>query len=343
MTYFLILAFVTWLIVAAAGVVYQWIGLRRDAVRFPPPGRLVEAGAHRLHVYELGDGSPAVVLESGISATSVNWRRVQTAIAEFTRVLSYDRAGLGWSDPARTPRTATQIAQELDAMLKSAQIPPPYVLVGHSFGGVVVRLYAMQHPDNVAGVVLVDPLRPQEWHPLSDEQRWNLRGGAFLSSWGALLARFGVVRFTLSRLARGSSGLPRLIGRATSTGAGLATMERIAGEVRKMPQELWPAIMSHWCHPKSFHSMGRHLAELPASVASIIEAEPLSGVPVVILTGASSLTKWTSEDLLGLSSDTTHIVAEKSGHWIQLDEPELVINAVRALVMRARERAQSLH
>ena len=342
MIYFFILAFVTWLVVVAAGIVYQWIGIRRDAVRYPPPGRLVQVGAQRLHVYELGQGSPSVILESGISATSVNWRSVQTGIAGFTRVASYDRAGLGWSDPARTPRTAVQIVEELHEMLHVAGIPPPYILVAHSFGALVVRLYAMRHPGVVVGLVLVDPLRPQEWHPLSAEQRRNLRGGAFLSSWGALLARFGVVRFTLARLASGSSRLPRLVGRATSTGAGLATMERLVGEVRKMPKELWPAIISHWCHPKSFASMGGHLAELPASVASVIETEPLAGVPVTLLTGVTSRTKWGPGDLPGISTETTHIVAENSGHWIQLDEPELVVNAVRDLVTRVRERERSL-
>jgi pimeloyl-ACP methyl ester carboxylesterase len=339
--YFFILVFVTWLLLVAAGIVYQWIGLRGDAVRFPPPGRLVQAGPHRLHIYELGQGSPTVVLEAGISATSVNWRRVQTDVATFTRVLSYDRAGLGWSDPARTPRTACQITEELHEMLHTAGMRPPYILVAHSFGALVVRLYAMRYPGEVAGLVLVDPLRPQEWHPLSAEQRWNLRGGAFLSSWGSFLARFGVVRFTLARLARGSSGLPRFIGRATSTGAGLATMERLVGEVRKMPQELWPAIISHWCHPKSFASMSGHLAELPASVASVIAAEPLS-VPVTILTGATSGTKWNPGELRGISTETSHIIAQKSGHWIQLDEPELVVDAVRELVTRMRERERSL-
>lgn len=337
MIYFLILFFVTWLVAIAAGLVYQMLGLQRDAVRFPPPGRLIQAGAHRLHVHEMGDGNPAVILESGISATSVNWRRVQTGIAGFTRVASYDRAGLGWSDAARTPRTAVQIVEELHQMLGAAKIPGPYILVGHSFGGVVVRLYAARYPGDVAGIVLVDPLRPEEWHPLSAEQRRNLRGGAFLSSWGSLLARFGVVRFTLARLAGGSRTIPRFIGRATSTGAGLATMERLVGEVQKMPKELWPAIMSHWSHPKSFASMGGHLAQLPHSVASIIDSKPLENVPVTILTGAASRTKWAADDLARLSTNVTHIVAENSGHWIQLDEPELVVSAVRDLVVLVRD------
>ncbi len=326
-------------IAVSSAFLYQVIGVRRDAIRFPPPGRMVQAGAQRLHVHEMGQGSPTVVLEAGISATCVNWTRVQAGIAEFTHVLSYDRAGLGWSDTARSPRTAAQIVEELREMLHAAGVPTPFIFVGHSFGFLVARLYAATYPAEIAGIVLVDPLRLEEWHPLTDERRRMLQGGAFLSRWGALLARFGVVRFTLARLAGGSRALPRFIGRATSSGAGLATMERLVGEVRKMPKELWPAIASHWSVPKSFASMGDHLARLPESVACVIDSEPLQGVPVTMLAGAQSRTKWTAEDIARVSTDTTYIVAENSGHWIQLDEPELVIDAVRAMVTRVKEGA----
>jgi pimeloyl-ACP methyl ester carboxylesterase len=335
--YFLIVV----LALLAAGLLYQWLGVRRDAVRHPPPGRMVKAGAQRLHVYETGEGDPTVVLEAGISATICNWQRVQADIAKFTRVLSYDRAGLGWSDRARTPRTASQIVEELHKMLLTADVPPPYVLVGHSFGGIVARLYTMRYPGEVAGIVLVDPVLLEEWHPLSAERKRMLIGGALLSRWGGLLARFGVVRFTLARLARGKSALPRAIGRATSSGKGLATMERLIGEVQKMPRELWPAIVSHWSHPKSFASMGGHLAKMPESVASVIDAAPLD-VPVTMLTGVRSLTKWPADGPARVSTNTTHIVAENSGHWIQLDEPLLVVEAVREMVSRVREGATSL-
>lgn len=341
--YVLLILLAACAIVIAAGLIYQFLGLRRDARLYPPPGRLVRAGAQRLHVFEMGEGRPAVVLESGISATCVNWRRVQIAISRFTRVLSYDRAGLGWSDPARTPRTAPQIVEELHAMLHEAAIPAPYVLVGHSFGGLVVRLYAARYSAEVAALVLVDPLRPHEWYPITAEQKRMLTGGAVLSHWGALLARFGVVRFTLSRLASGSRSLPRAIGRATSSGAGLATMERIIGEVRKMPQELWPAIMSHWCHPKSFASMGHHLALLPQSVDCIIGGEPLHGIPVTMIVGAESKTKWQPEELPRMADDLTVITAEHSGHWVQLDEPDLVVDAVRDLVERTRHHPVQPH
>ena len=341
MIYVLVLLFVTWLVAIAAGLTYQWVGIRRDATRFPAPGRLIDVARQRLHVFEMGEGTPPVVLEAGISATCVNWRGVQTEIAKFTRALAYDRAGLGWSDPARTPRTAPQMVEELHAMLREAAIPPPYILVGHSFGGLMVRLYACRYPNEVAGLVLVDPLRPGEWSPITAEQKRMLTGGAFLSHWGGLLARFGVVRFTLARVGQGSSTLPRFIGRATSSGAGLAMMERMIGEVRKMPQELWPAIQSHWCHSKSFASMGRHLTSLPASVACLDGTAPLN-IPVTLIAGAQSRTQWPADELASVSSDMTYLVAQNSGHWVQLDEPALVVDAVRELVTRAREGERSL-
>ena len=324
----------------ASGLLYQWIGVRRDARLFPAPGLLIQGGAQRLHYYSMGQGSPTVILEAGISATCVNWRRVQNDMSQFTQVVSYDRAGLGWSDPALTPRNASQVVEELRELLRAAAVPSPYIMVGHSFGGLVVRLYAQRYPQDVAALVLVDPLRPQEWHPLTKEQGRNLAGGALLSRYGALLARLGVVRFTLARLAGGSRSLPRMIGRATSTGAGLATMERLVGEVKKMPQELWPSIMSHWCLPKSFASMGDHLARLPESVASMIDAPSLK-IPVTILTGIESRTAWLPGEIQSLSIDVTHIVAEKSGHWIQLDEPEVVVDAIHDAVMRVREGGQA--
>jgi len=334
-----ILFVLTCLVMAAAGIVYQLVGTRRDVRTSPAPGKLVESGPHRLHVYDIGEGTPAVVLEAGISATSINWRRLQHEIAKFTRVLAYDRAGLGWSEKARTARTVTQVVKELHDLLRTAGVPLPCVFVGHSFGGFAVRVYAREYPDDVAGVVLVDPLRPEEWYPLSPEQRRLITGGAFLSRWGAFLAHFGVVRFTLAKLGRGSSFIPRVIGRATATGEGLATMERVVGEVRKMPKELWPAVISHWCLPKSFLSMGGHIAALPSSVEGMIGAKPLEDVPVTLLTGAKSHSPTPPDEAQRIAAGATHIVAENSGHWIHLDEPELVLNAVREMVERVRERS----
>jgi len=134
------------LLLGLAGITYQAACTARDARRFPPPGRLVNVDGHRLHAYCTGEGSPTVILEAGWSDCWLNWHLVQPEVAKFTRVCSYDRAGMGWSDAGPYPRTSGQIVREMHALLSNAGIPGPYVLVGHSFGGFNVRLFAQEHP-----------------------------------------------------------------------------------------------------------------------------------------------------------------------------------------------------
>ena len=154
---------------ALVGTIYQVIATRLDQQKYPPPGRLVDVGGYRLHIHCLGPegaSGPTVVMDAGIGECSLGWGLVQPEIARFARVCTFDRAGLGWSDPAPTPRTSRQIVSDLHALLTNAGIKPPYVLVGHSFGGLNARLYTSQFPEEVAGMVLVDsahedlPFRP---------------------------------------------------------------------------------------------------------------------------------------------------------------------------------------
>jgi pimeloyl-ACP methyl ester carboxylesterase len=142
----------------AAGV--QELATRRDERRFAPPGRLVEVDGHRLHIRCMGNHGPTVILEAMGDGTSVNWAWVQPQIAEMTRVCAYDRAGRGWSESSPAPRDALHIAQELHTLLANAGEVPPFVLVGHSFGAFVTRMYAEAFPDQVAGMVIVDGGQP---------------------------------------------------------------------------------------------------------------------------------------------------------------------------------------
>jgi pimeloyl-ACP methyl ester carboxylesterase len=136
----------------------------RTVPRTPPvPGRLVSLGSHRLHVHCLGDGSPVVVFDAALGGSSLSWTFIQPAVAAFTTACTYDRAGFGWSDAGPMPRTAGRIAAELHALLRAAEVPPPYVLVGHSFGGLSIRAYASSYPEDVAGLVFVDPAHPEDW------------------------------------------------------------------------------------------------------------------------------------------------------------------------------------
>ena len=142
------------------GFLYQLIGSHFDRKRFAGSGRWVTIGHNcRLYLLEKGSGGPTVIFEAGIAATNLNWCHIQETVSRFTGTASYDRGGLGFSSPSRTPRTPGNIAVELHVMFQSAGIEPPYILVGHSFGGLVMRRYALLYPDDVASVLLVDPMR----------------------------------------------------------------------------------------------------------------------------------------------------------------------------------------
>jgi pimeloyl-ACP methyl ester carboxylesterase len=128
-----------------------------DATPTAPRERRIDVGGYRLNVAELGRAAPAVVFVSGLGEDHDSWSKVQAPVAEFARTLAYDRGGLGRSDPTDRPRDVASLAAELHALLGAARLAPPYVMVGHSLGGAIVRVYAARHPGEIAGLVLVDP------------------------------------------------------------------------------------------------------------------------------------------------------------------------------------------
>src|SRR5829696_628005 len=144
------------LVLAVAGAIYQAIATERAERAYPPPGQMVGVGGHSLHINCLGRGSPTVVLDAGSGGFSAHWVRVQREVSGTTRVCAYDRAGMGWSEMGPDPRDAKQITSELHTLLGKAGIEGPYVLVGHSFGGMYMQTYAARYPDEVSGVALVD-------------------------------------------------------------------------------------------------------------------------------------------------------------------------------------------
>jgi pimeloyl-ACP methyl ester carboxylesterase len=323
----------------ALGVLYQAVGSARDRRANVAPGELGLAGGHRLHYRCAGAGTPAVVLDAGIAASSLTWSRVQPIIGRFTRVCSYDRAGLAWSEAASSPRTMPALVSELRYLLESAQVPPPYVLVGHSFGGLVIRAFARAHPKDVAGLVFVDPLHPEEWCDPSPQQRQMLRGAIFLSKVGGLFARLGVVRVCLSLLSGGSPGIPRQFSRLLGRKA-TALIERMVGEVQKLPPDVLPAIQAHWSHPKAFRGMWQHLASMPECCAAVARgADAFGDMPVVVLSAGARSARWQEADarLAHGSSTGRHTISSRSGHWVHLDDPDLVVQAVDEVIRRYRE------
>jgi pimeloyl-ACP methyl ester carboxylesterase len=203
------------LVLAVAGAIYQAIATELAERAYPPPGEMVDVGGYRLHIHCVGQGSPTVVLDAGSGGMSAQWVRVQREVSGTTRVCAYDRAGMGWSEMGPDPRDAKQITGELHTLLTKAGIDGPYVLVGHSFGGMYMQTYAARYPDEVAGVALVDSSTdPDQFSPRPEArdsyepQKQSFAVVPLLVRLGVSLpARLGVVRL-LSKLDPASPELP---------------------------------------------------------------------------------------------------------------------------------------
>ncbi len=319
----------------ALGTLYQRLAAARSRRQFPPPGRLFDVDGHRLHARCVGDGSPVVLLESGIAASSLSWAAVQHEIAKFTRVCAYDRAGLAWSDPPSCPRTFDRIVDELSALLAQVALNERYVLVGHSFGSFVVCAYARRHPQRVAGLVLVDP--PLEWLSAAPQRLRMLRGARQLSRVGALLAHVGVVRASLVLLTGGAPGAPRRL--VKLFGPTVAqTLERLVGEVRKLPSDVHPVVQALWCQPKCFGAMADHLMALERDGASIAAIVLPREIPVVVISSGNQPPEQLDAQraLAAASAKGRHVIAARSAHWVQFDEPELIVTVVKELIESQR-------
>ncbi|MEM9655671.1 MAG: alpha/beta hydrolase, partial [Actinomycetota bacterium] len=177
-------------LVALAGMTYQAAASSIDDRNHPAPGVLVDVGGHRLHLWCTGSGTPTVVLESGLGGFSHDWSHLQPDIAVQTRVCSYDRAGYGWSEDADSPLRSAEVATGLQRLLSNAGEEGPFVLVGHSLGGLHVRSFARQYPDEVAAIVLVDSSHENQasrltmLDPLDDLTLAGLRTCTRLSPFG---------------------------------------------------------------------------------------------------------------------------------------------------------------
>jgi pimeloyl-ACP methyl ester carboxylesterase len=288
----------------SAGAAYQWIATRRDLAANPPPGRLVDVGGHRLHILCTGSGEPTVVLESGLGgAGTVGWSLVQPEVSKFARVCSYDRAGLGYSDPGPSPRTARRVVQELRLLLDHSDIRGPLILVGESIGGLYVRVYASEYEQRVAGLVLVDASH--------ENQEMSLPGIAPLVP---LLSSIGVFR---------------LLG--VSFGANLDAV----------PPSVRSSARATAFRASAYQATANEGMHLPETAAEVKATRRTLGVPVVVVTaGLGADTGWNrlQRDMLRLSDEACQMVAERSGHVIALGEPLAIVEPIRAMIQQTRER-----
>jgi pimeloyl-ACP methyl ester carboxylesterase len=330
------------LLLALAGSVCQVIGTYRDGSRYPPPGRLIDLGTHRLHIVESGGTTgPTVLLEAGLMSTVLSWSELQQELSRDFRVVSYDRAGLGWSDPGPTPRTAGRIVEELHLLLSKAAISGPYILVGHSFGGLTMPVFATRFPGEVAGMVLVDPVAPIEWDPPSERDRKLSSIAAKVCRRAAFLSRIGVTRFVVFLLNSGlktpASYLVRLISRGTPAESGSVSSPWFSA----LPPKERAMASAFWVQPKFALTIASQLENLAVSAASARRLDAICDKKVVILTAnsASERRRDGHARLAKSLSRSEHIFAGESGHWIMHDERDLVIRTIRTIAKEAELRS----
>lgn len=327
----------------ALAIALQLACARIDRKTFPAPGVLVETPAGKMHVCKAGSGSPPVVLEAGIASSTINWRPLQAELAKVTATYSYDRAGFGWSVARRRRRcTLCGLADDLHETVQALGITEPFILVGHSYAAYIMRVYASRFPEDVAGLVMVDPLTPEEWIWPSSGQRWMLRGGAWFSRAGGVLASLGVVRFCLWSLQRGRSGTPKAVLAAFGPKAA-ETVGRILTEVLKLPADSVRLIRAGWSRPRFFWTMAGYIKSLPSCAAELQNYPLPAQIPVTVISGAHQQHVRLEEHaaIAGHSARGRHILAEKSRHWIHLDEPQLVAQVVRDMVEFIRNSAMA--
>ena len=315
------------------GLISQAIANAVDAARYPMPGKLVDIGGYQLHVNCTGTGSPTVILDAGLGGTSLDWSKVQPAVARFTRVCSYDRAGYGWSETApNTPRTSQQIVTELHSLLTHAKINGPYVLVGHSIGGLNMRLYAYRYPAEVVGMVLLDATSERQFAPFGTHAAYfppqDVNAAILQLQVYRVAAYFGLTRLTLQ--------------------TGLAPLEDFAA----YPSAVKPIVLAHASQTRYYsteHDEYAALQESAAQVRAARQASPSYGkLPLIVLSqdfsqdqsaqGKQTAATWDAlqQDIASLSSNSQHSVAQHSGHYIQLDRPDLAIAAIQSVWQQAR-------
>ena len=318
----------------AMGFLYQSLGAYFDRRRYAIEGRWIDIGGRRrLYFVKKGSGNPTVLFEAGIAATNLNWFHIQGPVSRFASTFSYDRGGLGWSGPSRTPRTPSNIAVELHQLLERAAVKPPYILVGHSFGGLVMRRFALNYPEEVASIVLVDPMRIEEWPPLNPGRQSEIDRGRKLFRVAIPAARIGLARLAVTSLfLRSGRTATRLAGAAGN--GGQHVLCRIKDEVGKMPREVWPIIAAHWSRPGNFAGMRSHVEAVPDIVHEMQNAAPIQDIPVLVLTPGKS-TPLSDEQIRRIGNNVRQVIASASAHWIHLDQPDLVIDSIRKMVMAA--------
>jgi pimeloyl-ACP methyl ester carboxylesterase len=305
--YLLAAGLIAVIVIAAIGATYEARSRNHDLRTYHPPGKLVDIGGYKLHLYCSGSGSPTVILDYGLEGSYLDWRRVQPEVARFTRVCSYDRAGYGWSQSSPKPRIPSAMMEELHSLLVAAGEKPPYVVVGHSYGGFDALMYAHQYRKEVAGVVLVDSSHPDELLKF----RWKRRFWLLLNQLTMPL------------------GLPRWRRWCGDDSTEIGMLKRAFSCQAHVPRTGYAQFAAFYQSAVETRNLGP-LGSMPLVVVSRDPRHnPDSG-----LDGE----RWRKfqQELTQLSSNSTHVFAEGSGHDVPGQRPDVVVEAIRKLIAGSR-------
>lgn len=299
------------LVLILAGMLYESVSEAADVQAYPPPGQMVDVGGYRLHLNCTGTGSPTVIIDAGWGDWSLAWSWVQQAVSKTTQVCTYDRAGMGYSEPGPLPRDAKQIAKELHTLLERGKAAGPFVMVGHSMGGLPVRVFVHDYPEQVKGVVLIESMSPGQATQHSGETtpQSSSQTGGF--SPFTLLARIGLVRVL-----------------AEPMGVG-----------KELPPAAKRAYVAFSVTPKDMQAWADEGAGMPASFVQADAVKTFGNVPLIVLTsGLNQQTGWQTmqTELLQLSPNSQQIVTNQSGHNIETDAPDAAVAAILKLVSLVR-------
>jgi len=300
------------LALAVAGAIYQAIATELAERAYPPPGEMVDVGGYSLHINCLGQGSPAVVLDAAAGGMSAQWVRVQREVSGTTRVCAYDRAGMGWSEGGPEPRDADRVAGELHALLDGAGVEGPYVLAGHSLGGLYAQAYAARYPGEVAGVALVESSHPEQFERLPEaRESYEQMGRLFaVAPW---LARIGVVRlFNLSPVP------PELPERQR------AQLDALSPSTRQIS------------------ATADEFSAIPRTTDQARGLRGLGGKPLAVVSAGTQSSAWLGlqDELAALSSNSRHRVVDGATHVSVLydrEDAQITSAAIVGVVEAARD------
>jgi pimeloyl-ACP methyl ester carboxylesterase len=301
--------------VSLAGAVYESVAEAADLRAYPPPGRMIDVGGHRLHINCVGTGTPTVVIDAGWGDSSGPWSSwVQPEAARTTRVCTYDRAGMGYSESGPLPRTAERFAQELHTLLHGADVPGPYVLVGHSMGGLQVRVFAYEYAAEVAGVVLIESMSPSGARPSTSATPNQIDSQSIVDWVLTLPARTGVLRLLAGPLDLNAGLSPEVASAYTAL-------------------SVTPRYLQTWLDEGK---------GMPESLAQAGAVKSFGAVPLIVLSRGlkegqdQEWQQWQTE-LLALSSNSQQLFANKSGHSVEIDQPEAAASAIVKIVEQIRQ------